>query len=86
MKATSSCRDAVPAYFIKNHAEALIPALVNIINSSIHEGTVPVRLKKAVVLPLLKKPSLDPLIFNNYRPISNLLFLAKMMEKEIRIN
>ena len=31
--------------------------------------------------PLLKKPSLDFEIFSNFRPVSNLKFLSKVIEK-----
>ncbi|ETE71211.1 Potassium voltage-gated channel subfamily KQT member 4, partial [Ophiophagus hannah] len=36
--------------------------------------------KEAVVKPLLKKPALDPAILNNFRPVSNLRFVAKVVE------
>ena len=32
-------------------------------------------------VPILKKPSLDPLDLNSYRPISNLSFVSKMVER-----
>ena len=35
----------------------------------------------AVVRPLLKKSNLDLNIFNNYRPVSNLPFLSKILER-----
>uniref|UniRef100_A0A803U1N2 Reverse transcriptase domain-containing protein n=1 Tax=Anolis carolinensis TaxID=28377 RepID=A0A803U1N2_ANOCA len=34
----------------------------------------------AVIKPLLKKPSLDPTQFGNFRPISNLPYLGKVLE------
>ena len=34
-----------------------------------------------MVKPLLKKSNLDPSVFNNYRPVSNLPFLSKVLEK-----
>ena len=37
-------------------------------------------MKTSIVKPLLKKIWLD-LIFKNYRPVSNLKFLAKLVEK-----
>ena len=40
-------------------------------------------LKKAVVRPLLKKPTLDPRDPANYRPVSNLPFLGKVIERAI---
>ena len=39
--------------------------------------------KSAIVSPVLKKPSLDPENFGNYRPISNLPFLSKITEKVV---
>ena len=42
---------------------------------------MPSSLKKAVLSLLLKKPSLDFEIFSNFRPVSNLKFLSKVIEK-----
>ncbi len=44
---------------------------------------VPTALKTAVVVPILKKVSLDPDILKNYRPVSNLPYLAKLLEKVV---
>ena len=38
-------------------------------------------LKHALVKPVLKKPGLDHNVLKNYRPVSNLPFLSKIMEK-----
>ena len=42
---------------------------------------MPSSMKKAVFSPLLKKPSLDFEIFSNFRPVSNMKFLPKVIEK-----
>ena len=42
---------------------------------------MPSQLKVAKLRPLLKKPSLDHTQFSNYRPVSNLTFLSKAIEK-----
>ena len=42
-------------------------------------------LKQAIVSPLLKSPNLDVNIFYNYRPISQLPFLSKILEKVIAV-
>ncbi len=42
---------------------------------------VPLSLKHAVVQPLLKKPNLDQEVLSNFRPISKLPFLVKVLEK-----
>ena len=49
-------------------------------NHSLTTGTVPSDFKTAIVKPFLKKPSLDPNALSNYRPISNLPFLSKIVE------
>ena len=58
-----------------------MPTITNIINTSVTTGLVPRDLKTAVVKHLLKKPSLDKNLFKNYRPISNLPFLSKILQK-----
>jgi len=50
-------------------------------NSSFHEGFFLDVLKQAIVRPRLKKPTLDPDDLASYRPISNLSFLSKVVEK-----
>ena len=41
------------------------------------------RFKAAVVKPLLKKPCLNSEILKNFRPVLNLPFLSKLIEKVI---
>ena len=57
--------------------------ITKIINQSLWSDYVPTSLKTAVIKPLLKKPSLDPEAPANYRPISNLPFLSKVLEKVV---
>ncbi len=57
--------------------------LLNIINSSLSLGHVPKPCKLAVIKPLIKKPKLDPCELANYRPISNLPFMSKILEKVV---
>ena len=52
-----------------------------IINQSLTSGTFPQELKTAIVKPLLKKSNLNPQFLQNYRPISNLWSLSKLLEK-----
>ncbi len=44
-------------------------------------GHVPKTLKLSVIKPLIKTPQLEPKDLVNYRPISNLPFLSKILEK-----
>uniref|UniRef100_A0A8C6XR48 Reverse transcriptase domain-containing protein n=1 Tax=Naja naja TaxID=35670 RepID=A0A8C6XR48_NAJNA len=54
-----------------------------VVNASLREGVFPSALKEAVVRPLLKKPALDPTVLDNFRPVSNLRFLAKVVESVV---
>ena len=54
-----------------------------IINESLKSGKFPSELKFAAVRPGLKKPNLDVDDLKNYRPISNLTYLSKLLEKVV---
>ena len=40
-------------------------------------------MKSAVVTPLLKKSTLNPDILKNYRPVSNLSYISKLLERVV---
>ncbi|KAK2899413.1 hypothetical protein Q8A73_012542 [Channa argus] len=61
-------------------APALMPGIIQVINTSLKTGTFPTSFKQALITRLLKKPSLDPSVVENYRLVSLLPFLAKTME------
>ena len=42
-------------------------------------GNVPISCKSAIVIPLIKKLSLDREMLKYYRPVSNLSFLSKVI-------
>ena len=48
-------------------------------------GDFPISCKSSIVIPLIKKPGLDQEMLKNYRPVSNLSFLSKVIEKVIFI-
>ena len=55
--------------------------ITRIVNISLATGEFPHRFKRALVTPLIKKPSLDCTDLKNYRPVSNLSFISKVIEK-----
>jgi len=55
--------------------------LTSICNASFRESVFPADLKAAVVRPPLKKPTLNADDVNFFRPISNLSFLSKVVER-----
>ncbi len=59
------------------------PDIKIIMNSSLASGVVPANFKHAVVQPFIKKPELDTSGLSNFRPISKLPFLSKILEKVI---
>lgn len=83
MKTTSSPGDEVPCPILKEAFDIVGPSLQLIINTCLSSGSIPACLKHATVQPLLKKHNLDPKYLNNYRPISKLPFISKVLEKVV---
>ena len=78
---TKSCKlDVLPTKVLKDTVTPMLPLLTKIINLSLTEGLFVEEWKVALIHPLLKKPGLD-LICRNYRPVSNLPFPSKVVEK-----
>ena len=77
----SCCLDPLPAKLLVPQLNGLLPVICSIINLSLESGHMPSTLKNAVLAPTLKKPSLDYQVFVNFRPISNLKMVSKVIEK-----
>ena len=78
---TKSCAlDSISTWLLKQVIDAVIPIIHYIVNKSLQSGHMPNLLKTAIVSPLLKK-QLDSNKLCNYRPISNLSFLSKVIER-----
>ncbi|KAJ7986671.1 hypothetical protein DPEC_G00342300 [Dallia pectoralis] len=84
-KSTNCQLDPIPTKLLKELLPVIGPSMLNIINCSLSSGSVPTSLKIAEIKPLLKKCNLDPDILKNYRPISNLPFLSKILEKSVSL-
>ena len=79
-----SCKlDPIPKYLLRNHIDVLAPIIQKIINISITNGMISANMKEALLRPLLKKSNLDPQQFKNFRPVSNLPFVSKLVERAI---
>ena len=84
--ASKSCElDPLPTCSFKECLDVLLPRVTSIVNKSLEDAEVPLNFKQAVVRPLLKKPSLDKEVFKNYRPVSNLSFVSKVLEKVVAL-
>ena len=73
--------DGISSKLIKIIEPAIIKPLTLLINQVLNTGIFPDELKIAKVIPLFKKD--DPTLLKNYRPISLLSTIAKVMEKII---
>lgn len=80
-KATTCQLDPAPSSLIKSMIDVILPVLTVITNLSFKEGYFPDDLKLALILPLLKKFGLDPEILKHFRPVSNLPYLSKLIER-----
>ena len=71
--------DLFPVNILNEHKASIVKEITKLVNLSLQSGSFLRTGKKAVVKPLIKKPSAGP-IDTNYRPVSNLKFLAKIVE------
>jgi len=58
-----------------------VPTITKLVNLSLSNGVFPTHWKQAIVGPLFKKSGLE-LQLANYRPVSNLSFPSKLIEKD----
>ena len=75
-----------PAHFVPTSVVKACPSvfseiMFNLANRSFTEGRFPEKFKHAQVTPHLKKDGLDKDNWANYRPISNLNILSKIIER-----
>ena len=81
VKATNCLTDPIPSSIFKTFYNVFAEQLLIIMNCSLKTGTFPSAFKTAVVKPLLKKSNLSSDNVDNFRPVSNLPFLSKILEK-----
>ena len=73
--------DPFPMWLLKECLPDLKEPMTFIVNQSLKLGYFPKGFKSAIVKPTLKKANLDKDDYGNYRPVSNLSCLSKVMEK-----
>ena len=76
--------DPIPAKLLKNMVDVFIPIWLELINLSLSEGSMD-SLRCGVLAPLIK--SLDSATdyddYKNYRPVTNLVILSKLIERVV---
>ena len=73
--------DPVPTKVQKKVFLANLNLIVRFINESLTFGNFPDSSKFSVIRPMKKKPTLNKNVLSNYRPVSNIMFLSKVLEK-----
>ncbi len=82
-KMKSCLIDSAPSLVLKECNESLLPIYTRIINLSLQSAVMPEPLKIAMLDPLLKKVNADSDIFQNFRPVSNLKLLSKLVKRAV---
>ena len=77
--------DPLPASVLKTCFPIILPTLISIINMSLKNGGMPCALKVAALKPLLKKQDAHFEQLQNFRPIANLTFVSKLIEKAVAL-
>ena len=77
----SSGQDGIPARMLKFTAYSIAPSLTKLLNLSLRSNSIPSAWKKAPVVPTPKSSGLSDLA--NYRPISLLPIVSKVLERRV---
>ena len=75
--------DPIPASLLKECIGILLTLMASKVNLSLSEGSFHSHFKSVLISPLLKRPPLNKDIVKNYRPVFNLGFLSKVLEKVV---
>ena len=78
---STSPLDIIPTHLVKSFPEYYFLDLLKLPNLSLKVGCFPKSFEMAFVKPHLKKANSDSKDFSNYRPISNLSYISKLLER-----
>jgi hypothetical protein len=68
---------------VKESVGLLSPYITKLFNRCLSEGVFPVKFKQAIIIPVPKKNASPTLGADGYRPISNLCYLSKLLERVV---
>ena len=74
--------DPIPTPLLVKSIDAILPVITKMVTISLGNGHFLSAWKEALVLPILKRSSLDT-VFRNYRPVSDLSFISKVTERAV---
>ena len=75
--------DPIPTFLLKDCLDILLPSITKLVNYSLIDGSFPSAFKRAVVTRHIKKVSLPRNDLKNYRRVSGLCFLSKLVERVV---
>ena len=81
MKSKTSILDHIPTDILKQFVDSLCLFFTFLVNSTFNESCFPNLLKHAAITPVIKDKNGDSEAYKNYRPVSNLSFPSKLLEK-----
>ena len=76
----TSMEDPIPSLLMKSSLDIILPFLTKLVNTSLQEGSMD-GIKESVLDPLIKKAGLDAEAKKNFRPVNDLLFMSKLVER-----
>ena len=83
-KSATATVDPAPTKLVLKFTDVLLPVFQKIVSLRLTSGIVSRGFKKAVVKPLIKKEKdLDPEVLRNFRPVSNIPYLSKILERAV---
>ena len=83
---SKSCHlDPIPTWLVKDCLDILLPFMTKIVNLSLDTSTMPDSYKFASLYPLIKSLLMDSEILKHFRPVSNLQYISKIIEKVVDI-
>jgi len=75
--------DPVPTFLLREYIDLQLPYLTDMVNASLAEGKFSASEKRAIISPRLKNSGLDTADLTNFRPVSNLTFMSKVVERDV---
>ena len=80
-KSKSCSLDPIPTTILKEFLPELLRFITEMCNKSLSEGWLLRSQRHAIITPIIKKTGLDANDVKSYRPISNLTYMSKLVER-----
>ena len=80
---TTCVLDPFPTKLLMSHLSFILDIIICTVNLCFSSGIFPTPCKTSIIFHLIKKQGLDPEILKKYRPVTNLSFFSKIIEKAI---